>query len=51
MVTAARIFSEKGISVLHEVKINGFNAFETAAYITPNLVTNQSKAYEIEMVA
>ena len=50
-MAAIRILSEKGISVPNEVKITGFNAFETAAYITPNLVTIQSKAYEIGMEA
>ena len=50
-MAAIRILSEKGISIPHEVKITGFNAFETAAYITPNLVTIQSKAYEIGMEA
>ena len=50
-MAAIRILSEKGISVPKEVKITGFNAFETAAYITPNLVTIQSKAYEIGMEA
>ncbi len=50
-MAAIRILSEKGIGVPKEVKITGFNAFETAAYITPNLVTIQSKAYEIGMEA
>ena len=50
-MAAIRILNEKGISVPTEVKITGFNAFETAAYITPNLVSIQSKAYEIGMEA
>ena len=50
-MAAIRILGEKGISVPDDVKITGFNAFETAAYITPNLVTIQSKAYEIGIEA
>ena len=46
-MAAIRILNEKGIRVPTEVKITGFNAFETAAYITPNLVSIQSKAYEM----
>jgi len=50
-MAAIRILIEKGINVPEDVRITGFNGFETAAYITPNLVTVQSKAYEIGMDA
>ena len=50
-LAAIRTLSEKGISVPIDVKITGFNAFESTSYITPNLVSVQSKAYEMGIEA
>ena len=50
-LTAIRTLSEKGIGVPIDVKITGFNAFENTSYITPTLVSVQSKAYEMGMEA
>jgi LacI family transcriptional regulator len=50
-MAAIRILNEKGINIPSDVRVTGFNSFETAAYITPSLVTVKSKAYEIGMEA
>ena len=50
-LAAIRTLSEKGIGVPIDVKITGFNAFESTSYITPNLVSVQSKAYEMGIEA